>query len=226
MKDRIAYRRSHWLTNLLLFVVSLTFVLTWLPLLRCTFDGQSYSWGMTYFGQTFMSKGLQGDIWFLMVSLLLFLALFYSAYWSRNRGWFYGLSVVWFVHFWGNLLSEILLEGDALFHGDTLDVHVSIAMIIIPLSLLAAVLIALVIRHDRTAEEVQIPWSGSNRRWMILFLLAPLPIQVLFFATGTPHGTTDEIAVIVTILQALAFFTLFLPRKTSQASMKTAGAPA
>ncbi len=213
MKDLTAFRPRNGLFNFVLFFTAIHFVLVWLPLLRCTFDGASYSWGQSFYGLSVASSGIQIGLLFLVISLIFYLALFYAFYWMENRKVFYALLAGWWLLGFGNLLFELLVNGDIMFHGDTLDVHVSLAAVITPIALLALVLLILVIRKDKTLSPTETPWGKSNRlaAWIIL---SPLPIQALLFATGEPHGTTDEIAVVITILQSLLLPIIFIPKKT------------
>ena len=57
----------------------------------------------------------------------------------------------------------------------------------------------------------KVNWNPSNSKaaWIIL---APLPIQILLLATGEPHGLSDEIGVILTIIQAILIPSIFLPK--------------
>jgi len=198
----IAYRTNQTLKNVLLYIIALTFMLVWLPLLRSLFDGISYEWGMTYFGIIFRGAGISIDYLFLIAQMVFYAILFYSSYWSRQRWIFYVALVIWFLHNFGNLLMEIILEGDTMFHGETLNVHVSLTAIVIPLSIVTVLLIGLVIRKDLLAENSQIQWSsGNNKRALIIF--GVLPIQAVLFALGEPHGIIDQIGVIITILQCL-----------------------
>lgn len=217
MKNWIAVRENNLLFNGLLLFIGLTFMLVWLPLLRCLFDGVTYSWGQWYFGLTLSSAGISADYFMLLPFLLLYLALFYGFYYLKNRKLFYGLLAAWWIHFWGNLLLDMFIHGDTEFHGDTLDVHVSLSAIILPLAALALLLIVAVIRKDQRMEAIQVPRTDSNRlrTWIIL---APLPLQAILFMIGEPHGLTDEIAVLITILQALAIPFLFSPGKATAAS--------
>lgn len=215
MKNWIAVRSNNGLFNLLLFLVGITFMLVWLPLLRCLFDGSTYSWGQWYFGRQFSSAGITADYFVLIPFLLLYLSLFYSFYYAKNRQLFYGLLIAWWVHFWGNLLADIFVHGDTMFHGDTLNVHISLTSIIVPLAILALLLIIAVIRKDRTLETVSLPRTDSNRLWTWI-ILAPLPLQAILFMVGEPHALTDEISVLITIAQALALPFIFRPGKVRE----------
>ncbi len=212
MKNLKAIRSYNNLFNWLMLFTGFTFMLVWLPLLRCLFDGSSYQWGQIFWGIQLSSIGLSLDYLFLIFSFGLYLWLYHSFYWQKNRKIFYGLLVWWFLHNFGNLLFDIWKNGDTMFHGDTLGVHVSLSYIVIPLSLIAVVLIYLVIKKDKTKEMVSIPWSSINKR-TALIILSPLPIQAILFATGEPHDLGDQIAVIVAIIQAIFFHRIFIPKR-------------
>ena len=136
VKTLIAVRANNRLFNFLMIFSGLTFMLVWLPLLRCLFDGKTYSWGMEYFGLNLRSSGIEADYFALIPFFVLFALFFYSFYCIKNRTIFYILLFLWWMHNFGNLLFGIIKNGDTMFHGDTLDVHISISAIIIPLSIL------------------------------------------------------------------------------------------
>lgn len=212
MKTPIAVRLNNRLFNSLLIFSGITFMLVWLPLIRCLFDGKSYSWGQDYFGFSFRSSGVEPDYFILIPFLLFFIAFFYSFYWIKNRKVFYVLMILWWIHTFGNLLFMILRDGDSTFHGDTLNVHISISMIVVPLSILALLLILGIILKDKKLKEVATQWNRRNTI-KALIILGPLPLQAIMFATGEPHGLTDEISVIIAILQSFLIPTIFFPSK-------------
>lgn len=200
MNSFLAYRNPSRLSTWLTLIISLTFMLVWLPLLRSVFDGHSYQWGTSYFGVKFQGTGLSPDYWFLLVQMAFYFALFVAMYRVQNRRIYYLLLLLWFVHVFGNLLADIAINGDTMFHGDTLNVHISLTWIVVPLSVLTLLLILLEIRADRQRSEVAIRWNRKNRN-MLWFILGPLPIQAILLAMGEPHGLTDQIGVILTIVQ-------------------------
>ncbi len=212
MKTPIAVRESNGLFNSLMILSGITFMLVLLPLQRCLFDGTSYSWGQQYFGVSFNSTGIEPGYFILIPFLIFFIGYFYSFYWIKNRTIFYAFLGLFWVHNFGNLLFDIIKNGDTMFHGDTLDVHVSISWIIIPLSIIFLIWILAIIYKDRKMENVEITWSKRNNL-KALVILGVLPIQALLYATGEPHGLTDEISVIITILQSFLFGIIFIPRK-------------
>lgn len=203
MTTLIAARPKHVLVNGLLLFVALSFMLIWLPFLRALFDGQSYSWGMSYFGYVLHGEGLNAHYLFLIVQLIFYALLFTSVYWTKNRPVAFVLLGLWWLQVFGNLLFDIMKNGDTMFHGDTLNVHVSLSSVAVPLGVLALILIAWFIRSDVNGSSAGVQWSKLNTR-LALIVFTPLPIQALFFATGEPHGITDQVAVIISILQCFA----------------------
>lgn len=214
MKNFIAYRKNSGLKTLLSVIVSITFLIVWLPFLRAIFDGSSYNWGTEYFGFDIYGSGVNIDFIFVIIQLLFYAVFMISFYWVKNRNWFYGFLGLWFINVFGNLISDILINGDTMFHGDTLNVHLSITWIVVPLSLLALVLIIFVIKEDLKAEEELISWSPKNRL-MLFVILGPLPVQGLLFAMGEPHGITDQIGVIISILQCFLIPLIMRPRASN-----------
>ncbi len=212
MKNSIAYRKATPVKTLLQIVIAITFLTVWLPLLRALFDGSSYQWGVNYFGYIFHGAGLTADYIFLIVQLMFYTGLFYSLYWVRNRKICYGLLLAWFIHVFGNLFYDIIKNGDTMFHGDTLNVHVNITWIVITLAILALALIGIVIVKDLKEESVNISWSAKNSR-LAIFILSPLVLQAILFMIGEPHETTDEIGVIISLAQN--FFLPFIFRPMS-----------
>jgi len=211
MKNLIAYRKPNKMATVLTLIISLTFMTIWLPFLRSIFDGTSYVWGTTFYGFVFQGAGVTVDFIYVIILLLFYLGLFFSAYWVENRMWYYGLLVIWFLIVFGNQISEIILYGDTMFHGDTLNVHVSFSRIVIPLSAMAGILIYLVIKGDRTAKKEQIYWNWKNRN-LFLIILGPLPIRGVLFAIGDPDGLTDQIGVVMAILQSFLMPLIIRPK--------------
>jgi|GEM_PF-902108 len=200
MESFVAHRSASRLSTWLTLIISLTFLMVWLPLLRSVFDGSSYQWGMNYFGFQLHGAGITPSYLFLIVQLVFYVALFVSMYRVQNRKVYYVLLLLWFVHVFGNLLADIAINGDTTFEGDTLGVSISLFWIVLPLSALALLLIFLAIRADRRASPQSIPWGAKNRK-MLWLILGPLPIQAILLASGEPHGLTDQIGVILTIVQ-------------------------
>lgn len=200
MESFVAYRNSSRLSTWLTLIVSLTFLMVWLPLLRSLFDGRSYQWGMSYFGFQLQGTGITPSYLFLVIQLVFYVALFVSMYRVQNRKVYYALLLLWFVHVFGNLLADIAINGDTTFEGDTLGVSISLFWMVLPLSALTLLLVFLAIRADRRAIPQSIPWNAKNWR-LCGVILGALPLQAILLALGEPHGVTDQIGVILTIVQ-------------------------
>lgn len=222
MKQLLAYRRPNGWSNTLMFVMSITFMIVWLPFIRSLFDGDTYQWGYTYFGNVISGAGLTPSFLFLIVQFALYAALIYGMYRMKNRMLYQVLLAIWWVNVFGNLLSDIIINGDTLFQGDTLGVQLSISMIVIPLSILALVLLVMFIRTEKETQIVSpARWRPINQTLWLGFLISlPLVFVLLFF--GEPHATTDEIGVLIAIAHCFYLPFVFKPYKPAMQSVETA----
>lgn len=211
MEKLTAYRKPTRTKNILSVILGLTFMIVWLPFVRSIFDGSSYQWGMNYFGFMIYGKGVTASFIFIIIQLIFYIGLFISMYWSKNRLWFYSLLVIWFMHVFGNLIADIIINGDTMFHGDTMNVHISITWIIVPLAVLAATIATVVIIEDIKAEETKTPWNSKNQLYLYI-ILGVLPLQAILLSTGEPHGITDQIGVIITITQCFLLPLIYNPK--------------
>jgi hypothetical protein len=212
MNSLIAYRGTSKLKTIFSILMSLTFMIVWLPFLRAIFDGESYLWGLTYYGLNINGAGVAfPDFFFIIIQLFFYGLLFYGLYWMQNRKLYYALLILWFLNVFGNLIADIIINGDTMFHGDTLNVHISITWIILPLSALALLLIYFILKADTKENETAIPWSPRNKMLM-LFILGPVVIQGVLFAIGETSGTTDQIGVIMSIIQCFLIPLIFRPK--------------
>lgn len=191
----------------LLFVTSLSSATSWLPLIRGISDGESYLWGTTLFGNLFQGKGVAGDFYFVVINLLLVTVLMYAFYWIKDRRIFYGLLGLWYGSMIANAIFDVILGERFMFHGDTLNVHVDLTYILMPLLLLLGAFVVNVILADQKHPFLA-RGHRNNRLWAMLFLL-PIPVQVALFYMGEPHGITDQIGVVIALLQAALFWKIF-----------------
>ncbi|MEX0645260.1 MAG: hypothetical protein WD076_08115, partial [Parvularculaceae bacterium] len=186
-------------------------------LVRSTFDGSSYEWGLAIFNYQFSGAGLGGDFWFLIVQAMLAIAMLYPGFRSPGAlsylllaGWL-GLNAASFMH-------GYLADPEALmFHGDTLGVHVNIGLFAVALfggALLAAIAAAfLELGGGRKAPRFA--WTRANTI-ALLVALAPLPVQYFLLSRSSGQETGDQIGVILTMAQwAAIVFALGLDRKKS-----------
>lgn len=211
MKQLFAYRTPNVWSRVLGFLLSVTFMIVWLPFIRSLFDGETYAWGTNYFGLFIHGAGLTPSFVFLVLQLAFYTALIIGMYRMKNRLIYQVLLALWWVNVFGNLLFDIIVNGDTMFHGDTLNVHISISWIVIPLSLLALVVIALFVRSESSVTlSKPAAWSGKNTQLMRLFLYSlPLVFVLLFF--GEPHALTDEIGVLIAIAHCFYVPMIFRP---------------
>ena len=194
-------RSDRFLQGLLLWT-ALTTLIFWLPAVRGLFDGASYEWGA--FG--LRGRGIAGDYWFVATGSLAAIALQYLA-WRGPRAVFYVLLGGWHSYLAVATASAAIADPASLrFTGDTLGVDVSLAVVAPVLMGIAAALVLLwIVRDARSGipRPALTAWSPRNTRW-VLALAALLPMQLVLLRVGEPHGTTDQIGVLVTIAQWFA----------------------
>ncbi len=195
--------RSHlWILRLLLFTVAFSMIVTWLPLIRVLFDGVTYQWGTTWFGHMFSSAGLEGDWWVLLLQLAFGGSVLYYGYRGPGKP-FFTLLVLWFGLNFADTFHALYTNPEGLmFHGDTLNIHFNMGY---PLLGIAGGFLALagfwVWRDKRKGNTYSHPaWTKRNRALGILSAALLLPIYFLL-STGVAHATTDEIGVILTMVQ-------------------------
>lgn len=198
----VATRKSHWVYNLLLFVMAFSFLIVWLPMLRSAFDGESYQWGNSYFGIALSGKGMTLSWLFLFAQFVFYTAVFMAVYWMKNRPITYLLIGLWYLLFFGNMLYEVIGDPDATFRGDTLGVVVPLIYIVIPLALLGLGLVIWMYKLDKNSPESSIPWNQKNTQ-MAWLILGPLPIQWVLLHFGEHLSSMDQVGVIITIVQCL-----------------------
>ncbi|HSK81753.1 MAG TPA: hypothetical protein VLQ45_35205 [Thermoanaerobaculia bacterium] len=78
------------------------------------------------------------------------------------------------------------------------------------LSILAIFWVIRDMRSGRTRETP--PWTPANQ-WMTIALAALLPVQFVLLRFGEPHGTTDQIGVILTMLQWFLLGAALAPKR-------------
>ncbi|MCX2743284.1 ubiquinol cytochrome C oxidoreductase [Mangrovivirga sp. M17] len=210
MKNLVSHRKPDIWKKILMFLFSLTFIIVWLPFIRSVFDGQSYVWGTQYFGVWFRGAGLNGDFGFLILQLLFYAGLMFSIFWIKDRRIFYSLLILWWINFFGNLLFDIIKNGDTMFHGDTLNIHVSISAIVIPLSVIGLLVVIMAIRSDAASEDLAIEWKSKNNL-MLGIILGPLVVEAILFSVGEPHGITDQVGVVMALIQCFSLPFIYKP---------------
>jgi hypothetical protein len=208
--------------RILLAWTALTTLVFWLPLVRSLMDGDTYEWGFIGFG----GNGLHGDLWLPTLGVALALSV-------RGLGWrgarmpFHALLLLWIVPLGaGATWLSITQAEDFRFKGDTLGVDVSLAPVgILLFGGMAALAVFWVIRDLRSGRRREaLPWTRTNKV-LGFALIAPLPVQLILLRFGEPHGTTDQVGVVLTILQWMLSGAAFRPRSTPHGLAEQASAP-
>ena len=197
----------------LLLWTALTTLVFWLPFVRGLFDGASYEWG----GFGFSGRGIAGDYWFVATASVLAIVLQYLA-WRGPRAVFYTLFGGWHLYLAFTTASAAISDPASLrFQGDTLGVDVSFAVAApVLMGIAAALVLFWIVRDARsgTPRPSLTAWSPRNTRW-VLALAALLPMQLVLLRVGEPHGTTDQIGVLVTIAQWFALGAALWPVRSA-----------
>ncbi len=200
--------KPDWLLRLLLSWTALTFITFWLPLIRGLMDGATYHWA----GHGFSGSGVGGDYWFpVLGSVFAILLLFLG--WRGARQPFHWLLLAWHLYLAGAAVSLALTQPELLrFQGDTLGVDISLAWVgPVLFGGFALLAILWVIRDLRGPRSRHVPaWSARNQRYLWL-ALGLLPVQFVLLRFGPPHGTTDQIGVLVTLTQWVLINLAFYP---------------
>lgn len=189
---------------------ALSTIIFWLPFVRGLFDGQTYEWGLAGMGGT----GISGDYWMPVLGVAFALAIRCFG-WRGARLPFHALLLLWLVPLGAGATWLTLTQPeDFRFQGDTLGVDVSLAwagpVIFGGFALLGIFWVIRDLRSDRKREAP--PWTAANQR-MTIALVALLPVQFVLLRFGVPHGTTDQIGVILTMLQWFLLGTALAPRQ-------------
>ncbi|MDX5482873.1 MAG: hypothetical protein LPK07_14430 [Hymenobacteraceae bacterium] len=200
------------LVKVLLYLTAITFVFSWLPFVRCLFDGETYTWGTGYFGRSFSGSGTAGDYWLLILRVAFGLLIFYTAYRSGKRVLFYMLLLLWYLPLLLDAVYLAIYNPEQMrFRGDTLGIDISVAAVIPAFLSLVFVLITYSMYLEQKRIRFVVPtWVRRNNFWLIL-LMGMLPVQCALLHFGEPHGTTDKVGVVLTILQCLLLPKVFQP---------------
>ena len=190
--------RADWLLRLLLGFTSLTFLVAWLPFVRCPMDGDSYTWSIGWWMFSVGGTGLSAHYWLLVVQVALGVAVLGLG--SRGaRLPFHWLLLAWHAALFTSFTYSSWTSPDAfVFRGDTAGIEFSLAWVgpVFTGAILAAS-IFWVVRDLRTPHVREVaPWCRTNTIWLGS-LIALFPVQFGLLRFGDPGGTTDLIGVVI-----------------------------
>lgn len=197
------------LLKLLLAWSAVTFIVFWLPVVRGAMDGPTYRWeAFGWMG----GHSVLGDYWLVVLLAAGALLLLYRG-WRGARRPFHWLLLAWhsFLAI-GAVRLAVTQPENFRFRGDTLGVDVSLAWVGPALfggfALAAGWWVARDLRRRR--ERPNPKWNDRNRRllWLALVLL---PVQFVLLRFGEPHGSTDQIGVLLTLAQWALLNVAFYP---------------
>jgi hypothetical protein len=195
-------RSGDSLGRILLTIVAASMITIWLPLVRGAMDGETYSWNGHYFGFMLGGSGIAGDYWKLVVvAAVAVTGLRLGWRGARQPGaWI----VLGWILAWTVAAVHMSVTDPAAFRfrGDTLGVDVSLAVVgpvlFGTLTVMAIIWTSRSLRAGRA--RLVPPWTAANTR-LLAAALALLPVQLVLLRAGSPHGLTDQIGVVLTMLQ-------------------------
>lgn len=184
------------LLKALLVYVGLSMIWIWLPLVRGLMDGPSYTWGWS---PQIGGRGIGGDYWLLVLAAGFGLALLYLG-WRGARPPFPWLLLTWQLSLLGQSIP-LGLAGATL-EGETLGIRIPVGWIPALLDTLFLLLAAVWVARRRKSGRAPAPppWAPANRRLFAIFI-GLLPIQFVLLRLGEPHGLSDQIGVMLTLIQ-------------------------
>ena len=182
--------------------ISFRTILPWLVFFRLTFEGDSYSWGTQYFGKMFYSTGLaRAD--FLVIYALLAASLFLLYHLRKfNFKLIAPVLVAYLGFFAADALYELLGGEPIIFEGDTLGVVINLSIPFFVLQFGMFILgVAWWLGIRKIASGTKPQPMAKYKQTIVKICAAIVPAQLALLIFGEPHALTDEIGVILTILQ-------------------------
>ena len=184
----------------LIFLITLSAIIVWLPFSRSWMDGDSYVWGLPILGLDLSGRGLGGAYW-VLPPLVALAGVSLWAGWRGPRRIFGVLSGLWFMIWFVSVVVMRIANGPIMFHGDTLDVAYDIsgiAMVVTGSGLLASLMMIRAPERDATGLQ----WAPLNTTFG-LFLLALYAIVWGLLVNGEPDGQTDQFGVLALLAMPL-----------------------
>ena len=188
----------------MMWLLTLPFILYWLPFLRSIFDGASYQWGHSLFGHGFSGAGLSGDFWFPCLGVALGVILLWSGWRGPDR-LFRPLALVVAGIWLADAIHTLLSGEDIAFEGATLGMTLSVGRIFLAYY---ALLLALLLWTFRAPARPGRPLGRANKLLLLAVILL-LPVQYLALSSGQGREASDQIGVLITIGQWLLLSAAF-----------------
>ena len=191
------------LFRVLMFWISLTTLVFWLPLIRGAFDGDNYHWALA---PGISGTGIHGSYWVpVLGSAFALTTIFLGCRGARFP--FHWLLITWHLFLGiGSVYLAITNSESFVFSGDTLGISFSLTWIAPLICGGFALMVLYWVQRDLSSKvSVDIPpWTRSNTMWL-LALVGLLPLQFVLFRFGEPNSLEDQIGVIITISQWMFF---------------------
>ncbi|MCL6480623.1 MAG: hypothetical protein K6U02_02750 [Firmicutes bacterium] len=201
------------LLRVLLVWTGVVMTLVWLPLLRGPMDGPSYQWGWP---PGLRGSGVGGDYWVVVLTAAVGLSVLWLG-WRGARRPVHFLLPLWHLPPAAAVARVWWRDSQMLrFRGDTLGIDISLSWM--AAALLAGMFLLAVLWAVRdwphSAGRAAPPWGRANRG-LLLLAGALLPVQFVLLRFGKPHGTTDQLGVILILLQWLLLNLSFAVRRST-----------
>ena len=176
-------------------------LIPWLVFFRLTFEGDTYRWGTQYFGRGFYSSGFERADFLLIYGLL---AIGIFILWCL-RGYRFSVAGPLVFLYLGILAADAayqLIRGvPIIFQGDTLGIKVDISLPFYGLQFLMFGLALAWWCGVRRRNPDRPARLAGHRRNIVIACVLYIPLQIALLVLGEPHGTTDVIGVVGTLLQ-------------------------
>lgn len=203
---------DRWLFHMVWIWLAFRTLLPWLVTFRLTLEGDSYSWGSSYFGHMFHSSGLaRPDVLLVFAMLAAGIALLLGLRRHRFR-LFAPLTVAYLAIFAANSVYQLVTGDPVIFRGDTLDLTINLT--VVSLLLNVGMFLVAALWWFSVRDVPQGPGSGSLgavRSRLFKAALAIIPVQIILLVVGEPHALTDEIGVLLTMANWVLLCFVFYP---------------
>ena len=176
-------------------------LLPWLVFFRLTFEGDTYRWATQYFGWTFYSSGFARTDFLLIYGLL---ASGLVILWSL-RTYRFALAGPLVFLFLGIMAADATYQFvrgvPIVFQGDTLGINLDVSLPFYSLQFLMFGIATLWWYGVRQRVPARPARLTGHRRVIVWVCLLYIPLQIGLLVAGEPHGTSDVIGVIGTLVQ-------------------------